>query len=194
MLTFALVAANRAPAMSFYSDPGLSNPTSYSFTAQHDGNVVAWFAGQSAGYTSVLGLTVNGVDSGVRGLNNHATPLGGALDFGRVGAGSALTFYIDVLTTGDRFFSNPALNADGQQHIWSTPYAGGEFQIPAGLFVGFEDLRGGGDRDYDDLSFVFTNVGAKNVVPEPATWMMLIAGFGLVGLAIRRRRRHVVAE
>jgi len=99
-----------------------------------------------------------------------------------------------VLTTGDRFFSNPALNADGQQHIWSTPYAGGEFQIPAGLFVGFEDLRGGGDRDYDDLSFVFTNVGAKNVVPEPATWMMLIAGFGLVGLAIRRRRRHVVAE
>lgn len=28
-----------------------------------------------------------------------------------------------------------------------------------------------------------------NAVPEPATWAMMIAGFGLAGLAIRRRRR-----
>jgi hypothetical protein len=32
----------------------------------------------------------------------------------------------------------------------------------------------------DDISY--------NVVPEPATWAMLIAGFGLVGAAARRRR------
>lgn len=31
------------------------------------------------------------------------------------------------------------------------------------------------------------------VVPEPATWMMLIAGFGLVGFAARRRRSVAVA-
>lgn len=30
--------------------------------------------------------------------------------------------------------------------------------------------------------------GAELAVPEPATWSMLIAGFGLVGAAIRRRR------
>jgi len=30
-----------------------------------------------------------------------------------------------------------------------------------------------------------------NVVPEPATWMMLIAGFGLVGFALRDRRRGI---
>lgn len=39
---------------------------------------------------------------------------------------------------------------------------------------GFSDLFG-----IDDISY--------NVVPEPATWTMLIAGFGLVGFAARRR-------
>ncbi|KAB7648490.1 PEPxxWA-CTERM sorting domain-containing protein [Polymorphobacter fuscus] len=38
----------------------------------------------------------------------------------------------------------------------------------------------------------FTSSNAA-VVPEPASWAMLIAGFGLVGAAARRRRRTVVA-
>ncbi len=36
-------------------------------------------------------------------------------------------------------------------------------------------------------SFEFDNI-ATGAVPEPATWAMLIAGFGLVGLSMRRRR------
>jgi len=30
-------------------------------------------------------------------------------------------------------------------------------------------------------------------VPEPATWGMLIAGFGLIGASLRRQRRARVA-
>jgi hypothetical protein len=30
-------------------------------------------------------------------------------------------------------------------------------------------------------------------VPEPGTWVMLIAGFGLAGAAIRRRRQEVLS-
>lgn len=41
------------------------------------------------------------------------------------------------------------------------------------------------------LSYNFAVPSA--VVPEPATWAMLIAGFGLVGAAARQRRRTVVA-
>jgi hypothetical protein len=79
------------------------------------------------------------------------------------------------------------------QHIWSTSYAGGDYGIPAGTFVAFEDLLGGGDLNYNDLDFVFTNVGVSNAVPEPAVWAMMIAGFGLVGYAARRRTTAVAA-
>jgi hypothetical protein len=33
-----------------------------------------------------------------------------------------------------------------------------------------------------------TRIGGVNGVPEPSSWAMLIAGFGLVGAASRRRR------
>ena len=36
------------------------------------------------------------------------------------------------------------------------------------------------------------DVGAAAVVPEPATWAMMIAGFGLAGAAMRRRVRTAV--
>ena len=35
------------------------------------------------------------------------------------------------------------------------------------------------------------NVSAVNAVPEPATWAMMIGGFGLAGAAMRRRRTVV---
>jgi hypothetical protein len=40
-------------------------------------------------------------------------------------------------------------------------------------------------REVSHLAFFGTQGG--DVVPEPATWAMLIAGFGLVGAAMRRR-------
>jgi hypothetical protein len=33
----------------------------------------------------------------------------------------------------------------------------------------------------------------SGMIPEPSTWMMMISGFGLVGLAVRRRRRSAAA-
>jgi hypothetical protein len=42
------------------------------------------------------------------------------------------------------------------------------------------------------VAFEFDDI-ATTAVPEPATWAMLIAGFGLVGFAARRRRATVAA-
>jgi hypothetical protein len=41
---------------------------------------------------------------------------------------------------------------------------------------------------FDDITFGSDVPGGGGVVPEPATWAMMIAGFGLVGAAMRRRR------
>lgn len=61
----------------------------------------------------------------------------------------------------------------------------------------------GFSRNSADISFVrFSNeyigirditVGGSAVIPEPASWALLIAGFGLVGAAARRRRRVAAA-
>ncbi len=43
----------------------------------------------------------------------------------------------------------------------------------------------------DNVSVVESGGGIGGTVPEPATWAMMIAGFGFVGAASRRRNRQV---
>jgi hypothetical protein len=47
---------------------------------------------------------------------------------------------------------------------------------------------GSENRGLDNISFTISDLPAGPSVPEPASWAMLIAGFGLVGAAMRRRR------
>lgn len=189
------VAMVSVPAMAIlpsYPTPGVQNPIVYDLRAAADGDLVAYFAGSTASFSNVLGLLVNGVDTGITGLNNQGTAPGTALNFGPVAAGDRLTFYIDVLTTESIFYSDPTLNADGINHVYSAAYAGGDFGIPAGLYVAFEDLPDGGDFNYRDLEFVFTNATSAGV-PEPASWALMIAGFATIGAVARRRARPIVS-
>lgn len=45
----------------------------------------------------------------------------------------------------------------------------------------------------NDNNFTFLDSVSVNGVPEPASWAMLIAGFGMTGAALRRRRVTVAA-
>jgi len=177
-----------------YNGAGLSgvNAATYSFTATGTGPITAYFVGQTAGYGSVIGMLVNGVDTGITGLQNHSSAYGDSLVLGNVTAGDSITFYMLASTdysgppTVDyTWYSNPALNSDGLNHIYSSAY-GGDGIIPAGTYVGFEDLPGGGDLDYDDHQFVFTGVRGVSV-PDGGTTIAML-GLAFAGLGLLRRK------
>lgn len=51
------------------------------------------------------------------------------------------------------------------------------------------DSQAGAKLQLDNINV--TSLSAVSAVPEPATWSMMIAGFGLLGAAFRRRRTTV---
>ena len=190
-----------------YPASGAYNPVTYSFFAAADGDIIAYIVGGfGAGYENELGLLVNGVQQSDFALNNHTSAAGDSFNFGSVFAGDELVFVLHNIGVGDAY-SDPSLNAaydslfnaysGPHNHIYSTNYTAdpGIAGVPLGTYVAFEDIPfgDGADYNYDDESFVFTNtraiVGAG--VPEPSTWALLIAGFGLAGAGLRNRRRAV---
>ena len=84
----------------------------------------------------------------------------------------------------------PSNNPDGVRHVRLWKIADGRY----GIKVGFEDLYGGGDRDYNDLVFEVSGV-SHMVTPEPITIALLGSGLiGLGGAGFVRRRRGVKTE
>ena len=184
---FAAAAAQAAPIP--YATPGIENKTTYTFKATADGDLIAYFAGSTAGYTNEIGLLVNGVDTGIYGLNNQSSSYGDALNFGAVKKGDSLVFILKVIEPSDvgPWYSQQNLNSDGANHVYSSAFVA-DALVPAGTYVGFEDLPSwGSDFNYHDENFVFTNISAT--VPEPATLATLAMGLGLMGTLRRKARK-----
>jgi uncharacterized protein DUF4114 len=87
------------------------------------------------------------------------TEVGKRVTAGPFPAGNELVFGITMLDSGQTFLMGPASrNPDGIAHAKVTETGVRTF------IVGFEDLLGGGDRDYDDNVFQFTG----NLAPTRA--------------------------
>lgn len=101
--------------------------------------------------------------------------------------------YFDLYNTsysGDTFSSNMPTSPDGDNHAYMTPFFGviGSHGVITGTYVGMEDLpNGASDWDYNDDTFVFTQVSQTAPTPEPGTFALL--GTGLLGAAGAIRRR-----
>ena len=82
---------------------------------------------------------------------------------------------------------------------WNDTVVRYDFLIPHsastfGLAINFggAGFQGGTDESWGIDNFALSAIyDASGGVPEPATWAMLIAGFGMVGGALRARRRLV---
>jgi hypothetical protein len=65
------------------------------------------------------------------------------------------------------------------------PPSSGSFNTPVFL-LGYDDQIAGDDDNHDDF---IVRATVSSPVPEPATWAMMLIGFGAVGYSLRRRRR-----
>lgn len=76
-----------------------------------------------------------------------------------------------------------ALDGNGQNRISVLGTAGEQFR---GIRLTFTPSDGGVD------SLRQVRLSGVGVIPEPATWMTILAGFGALGLSMRRRRKVTV--
>jgi hypothetical protein len=182
-----------------YPNVGTIAPTN-TFTASSTGNITGYFvqggaaSGGGAGDLDFVGMedVTTATFSGYL-FNNQTTTAGTSANFGNVNAGDTLVFFLDNTTIAKVLSSNPLLSADGLNHAYSTTWGGGTLNganIPAGTYVGMEDLPPGyqfADFNYNDDSFVFTNVSAITATPEPSSILFLSSGLlGLVGFGRRK--------
>jgi hypothetical protein len=176
-----------APAPAMADTIGLIDTSGVPLVAT-GGEVRIYFAGSNAAFSSVINLASPGTQGPF--FPSHSTPVGSVISLGTFDPGTVLIFRLDVLSTGFQFFTGPAgTNPDNLVHAGYTQFIA-DGTIPAnGLLVGFEDQFGGGDFDYNDHQFVFTNVAPASSVPEPAGITLLLTGLTGVGAAVRRRRK-----
>lgn len=145
------------------------------------GEVFLTFISKDAAFSNDLFLV--GQDSLI--LNNQtAVPNITQINLGSFAANTLLTFKMTV-NNGLSFFTGDASsNPDSFIHAAYDNKAGKP------LIVGFEDLYGGGDQDYNDLVFSLTNVytaAGPSPVPEPESLAMLAAGLLLIRLTKKRK-------
>jgi PEP-CTERM motif len=209
LLAVGSLAAVSTPAFADnipYANVGQLAPAN-SLTATATGTIVGYFAGASASDDDTIQLwdVTQNTFSGYL-LPNHSSTVGVATTFLSVNAGDVLVFILDNVTTDQLEDSvdnggapTTPWSADGYNHAYTTPYTGTSpiAGLPAGLtgiYVGMEDLAvtglnplSGSDLDYNDDTFVFTNIDPPTPTPEPSTFALL--GTGLLGAAGVLRRR-----
>jgi len=174
-----------------------------------DSNVRAYFIGEGAGYENSLGFNTagGGVRSGnpelifpnasMGGNRTAATPLqpGDFVDLGTILGGQKLDFFLiangATRTPGAVYSTDISVNPDGINHVITFATV-----VQGYLILGFEDLLGGGDRDFNDVLFAIdlgsANLAALTATPEPSTYMtmgLFLAG----GVWVMRRRRTAKA-
>lgn len=210
--TAALFAGSSQASVTVYN-------TEAAFLTAAGTTVTETFETQALGYYSPIAIVGGSISfatpnygSGFSGVTDQSfgsiygfnTTLGGSKWFGFPNSGPAVaTFSFTAPTNSFGFYSTgvqttftsvfKVTQLDGSATIFNLPITvnGGSSYFGVVDTTGFTSveiyLSSTGDAwGIDDVSY-------NNAVPEPASWALMIAGFGLVGAAMRRRSAALAA-
>lgn len=139
----------------------------------------------SAGATGDVKVKLSGGKWFLSLMDNQGSDAGVWTTANQVISSGVFGFYLG--TTNGFLYSNTAKNADGTDHMYAYGPLDGGLTNPewTGDYIqAWEDLPGGGDRDYQDFVASLTDI---TPVPLPAAaWLF---GSGLLALLPRLRRR-----
>jgi hypothetical protein len=200
----SLLAAGSSPLL---ADPFTPYPTVGSVAPTSDvtfaggTGITAYFYSVSAADTDTISIydeTTHSYLSPQGVFNNQASAtIGTTVNFtsSTLKAGDVLAFELfNTSYPGDIFASDPSLSTDGVNHAYITAFSGSIPDIAGtitGSYVGMEDLPSNvSDFDYNDDTFVFTNVAPIAATPEPSTFLLF--GTGLIGAAGALRRKFAL--
>lgn len=187
-------------------------------TLKQDYNVSVFFISEGAGYKNSFGWydastnptnvdnrymlweNASGTGEGLQGGGSLNT--GDSIELGKMSAGTTLGFFITANgfftgSSGTHFFTDEVYNPDDMQHVIAGVYP--EFGIVA---LGFEDIYGGGDKDYNDLlvaiDFGVLNtrqlISATTAVPAPNALLLLLSSLALLLFTRYRHSAHSRAK
>lgn len=164
-----------------------------------------YFLGEGAGYANTLGINTDGSgvkegdpeiifpnasSNGVKRTGNEPLLAGDFVELGKIDSGTRLDFFLisDGANGGKKVFTTEASeNPDKINHLITFATVYGSY-----LILGFEDMLGGGDMDFNDVLFAVdlgsVNIAALTGTPEPSTYMtmgLFLAG----GVWVMRRRK-----
>lgn len=140
--------------------------------SSYGGALQITFVGKEAVFSTVVIST----SAGDVLFNNQTAAIGYTTTIAGPAKGADIPFQFNVLTSGQTLFSGLGVNnIDNIVHAILMQNADGS------ITVGFEDILGGGDLDFDDVVFTVTEVPLPGALALMAT--------GLIGLGAARRRR-----
>jgi hypothetical protein len=206
-------AAALATAMAFGAAGAAEGAVSVLFSSVEAGPLVGqtlvWNFDdvQNADYSVAFSLG-SGIRSVAAGTTSQAAPPPGASGFyAAVRDGGSMTLDTPGISSLSVFMGSPdSYNSIVFNYLDGTSESLDGVQLAGGAFHGNQAVGRYMTYAFDKVvssvtfgssgdSFEFDNIAVTpsivSVVPEPATWAMMVGGFGLAGAALRRRPKAV---
>jgi hypothetical protein len=141
------------------------------FVTSHPDNHVASFGSGGKGPAESLSQSFNSILGQLYTLS---------FDLGAVGSSNTNTTVVTVGVASQTYTLSGIPNFDSAFNHYSLDFVG--VGAPTAVTFSVSSFFN------DDVDTVLDNVSVAAAVPEPATWALMIGGFGLAGAALRRRR------